>query len=205
VTANVRSDLSAAGRITTDCENALKNIADRIGWHSKGGSSPGLGAPGDTEMQVSPDARSAARAQEVPVSPVLPPLPAVVENATPAKQGSSVRALSDDQEQQFDSALRAIETYMPHPSNAKVTIQPVRKWTVRVNSWRDLNTFLKDCCAYAAAARQEILAVVTTSMDDTMRLGYESVLQAVVRDEPSVWHVCVRAFLIVTGRDIRNP
>ena len=203
--ANVRTGLSNAGRMTSERERVLYNLAEDIGWHVNADGTPGMGRPGDHEMRVSPDECNAARAQAVPVSPAVPAFGMPASPAPSSAHAGSVRADTVDEDEQFDSALRTIETYMPHPANAKVTVPPVRKWSVRDNAWRDVNTFLKDCCAYAAAARQEILAVVTTSMDENMRLGYESVLQAVVREEQSVWHACVRAFLIVTGRDIRNP
>jgi len=65
--------------------------------------------------------------------------------------------------------------------------------------------FLKDCLAYAAAARQEAFAVVCASMDDTTRAGYEFLLERIVSEEPDKWKACVKAFMMVTGRDISSP
>lgn len=212
LTEGLRSDLHNTGKSVLTQQRNLAATADRIGWHCNLDGTPGLGSPGDNEMKVSsehglPSTQDASESARPVPGATLPAYTASPGFVTPGPSGppATPRALNAEQEQQYERMLRCIHTYTPHPSHAKVSIAPVRKWTARDNAWRDATVFLKECCAYAAAARQEIVAVVTANMSEEMQTGYCALLDTVVRTEPTQWHACVKAFLLLTGRDLSDP
>ena len=104
-------------------------------------------------------------------------------------------------------AMRAavLNAPAPAPGSVKVTVNPVRTWTLRDNASRDASIFLRDCSAYASASKQDIYAVIGASLNEHIRPGYEAIQQELVSSGVPSLDAALQAFAEITGRDLHEP
>lgn len=115
-------------------------------------------------------------------------------------------------EEDVGAQERTLHVYMhdlhevPLPMvKAKLIIQPVRRWTKNDNESRDVRMFLRDCYTCAAASGQDTWAVLATSVDADVHACYEALDERLVSEGMTRDEAGLQAFLMVTGRDLRDP